>query len=104
MTGAPARLPVSAGSHPGGSMTPLSPAGLISPVVNALSALGTGQFAGLDPTSSLNGIATALEGISGPLQQALGAAQQGWQGAAATAAAAKTSAALANGAQVANQA
>jgi hypothetical protein len=91
-------------AHPGGPITPADPIGLISPVFNALSTLGTGNFSGMDPTGMLHGISNAFDGAAGPVQQALGAVQQGWQGASSAAAGAKTAAALANGAQVATQA
>jgi hypothetical protein len=91
-------------AHHNGATNPFDPMQLISPVAQALSMLGSGGFPGMDPTSMLNGITNAVDGTSGPLQQALGAVGQGWQGASSTAAAAKTSAALANGADVAKQA
>ncbi len=98
---------------PAAPATPANPAGaqslmgltsLISPVINALGTLGTGQFAGMDPTSMFNQISSAFDGAAGPVQQALGAVQEGWQGASSTAAAARTAAALANGAEVSTQA
>lgn len=91
-------------AHPGGPMTPLNPASLISPVLNALSTLGTGQFTGMDPTNMLNGVSGAINSTAGPVQQAVGAVQQGWQGVSSAAAGAKTAALLANGTEVANQA
>jgi hypothetical protein len=63
--------------NPGNAMSALNPAQLISPVVQALGTLGTGQFGGLDPTSMLSGISNAFEGTSGPMQQALSAVGQG---------------------------
>jgi hypothetical protein len=91
-------------ANPGGAISPVGPTQLISPVLNMLSTLGTGQFSGMDPTNMLNGISNAFDGTSGPVQQALSAVQQGWQGASSAAASAKTGAALANGAEVATQA
>jgi hypothetical protein len=91
-------------ANPGGPISPVGPAQLISPVINALGTLGSGQFSGMDPTSMLNGISNAFNGTSGPVQQALSAVAQGWQGASNASAAAKTGAALANGAEVATQA
>lgn len=91
-------------ANPGGAINPVNPSSLISPVINALGTLGTGQFAGTDPTSMLNGITNAFSAASGPVQQALSAVQQGWLGESSAAAATKTNAALANGADVATQA
>jgi hypothetical protein len=91
-------------ANPGAPINPVDHTQLISPVINALSTLGTGQFAGMDPTNMLNGISNAFEGTSGPVQQALNAVEQGWQGASHAAAVTKAGAALANSAQVANQA
>ena len=97
--------PAAAGApNPGGPINPVDPTSLISPVLNALSTLGTGNFSGMDPTTMLNGISKAFDGTSGPLQQALAAVQHGWQGVSSAAAGAKTGAALANGAEVATQA
>ena len=98
--------PAAAGApvNPGGPINPGDPTSLISPVLNALSTLGTGNFSGMDPTTMLNGISKAFDGTSGPLQQALAAVQHGWQGVSSAAAGAKTGAALANGAEVATQA
>jgi hypothetical protein len=91
-------------ANPGGPMNSIGPAQLISPVVQALSTLGTGQFGGMDPTSMLSGISNAFDSSASPVQQALGTVGQGWQGASATAAAAKASTALTNSSQVATQA
>ncbi|MGE2817441.1 hypothetical protein ACQI5H_20185 [Mycobacterium heidelbergense] len=93
-----------AATNPGGAGHPFDPAALISPVVNALGTLGNGQFSGMNPTSALDGISHAFNGIAGPVQQALSAVQPGWQGVSGAAAIAKTGAALANGADVATQA
>jgi hypothetical protein len=87
-------------ANPGG----LDPLHLITPVINALGTLGTGQFSGTDPTQTLSGISNAVDGNSGPLQQALGSIANDWQGESGTAANAATQAALANGAQVGSQA
>jgi hypothetical protein len=100
--GAP--LTPGAPANPAGAINALDPTQLISPVINALGTLGSGQFSGMDPTSTLNGISNAFDGISGPVRQALGAVQHGWQGVSSAAAGAKTGAALANGAEVAAQA
>ena len=82
----------------------IDPLGLITPVINALGTLGSGDFSGVDPTQVLSGISKVVEGNSGSLQQALSAVQLGWQGESATAAASKTQAAIAHGSQVAAQA
>jgi len=103
-TASAAPVPPGAPASPGNALNALNPAQLISPVVNALGTLGNGQFAGMDPTSMLSGIANAFDGTAGPLQQALGAVQPAWQGASSAAAGAKTAAALANGTEVASQA
>src|SRR5437588_10478192 len=67
--------PMAAGAlaNHSGANNLLDPTQMISPVVQALSTLGSGGFPGMDPTSMLNGVSNALEGTSGPLQQALGA-------------------------------
>jgi hypothetical protein len=91
-------------SNPANAINALNPAQLISPVTNALGTLGTGQFPGMDPTSMLNGISNAFGNTAGPLQQATGAVEQGWQGASSAAAGTKTVAAINNGAEVATQA
>ncbi len=90
--------------NPGNALNALNPAQLISPVTNALGTLGSGQFPGMDPTSMLSGISNAFGNTAGPLQQAMGAVEQGWQGASSAAAGTKTATALANGAEVATQA
>lgn len=98
-------VPTAAGAlaNPGGAMNSVSPTQLISPVISALSTLGTGMNP-TSATSALSGIASALNGTSSPVQQALSAVQQGWQGASSAAASTKTATALANGAEVATQA
>lgn len=82
----------------------IDPLQLISTVVGALGALGSGIFSGLDPTRILSGVSDAFDGIAVPLQRALGAVAQDWQGGSGAAVAAKTRAAVANGAEVATQA
>lgn len=86
------------------SASAIDPLGLITPVINSLSTLGTGQFSGVDPTQILSGISDAIEGNTAPLQKALGTAATAFQGEAGTAANNATTAALANGTAVANQA
>jgi hypothetical protein len=83
--------------------TPMDPSALISPVTDALSTLGTGLFEGVDPTTLLQGISQAFQSTGGSLQQSLGAVDDSWQGASGTAAAAKTTAAIADGAEVGAQ-
>jgi hypothetical protein len=86
-----------------GSLDPsqlMSPIGMIAPVAQQLAALGNGV---VNP-SMLSGLPIALNGAAGPLQQALGAIQQGWLGEAGTAASNKTVAALRHGADLTTQA
>jgi hypothetical protein len=101
----PTAAPAAPGAptNPGGSVNPIDPTQLISPVVNALGTLGNPQLAAM-PTSMLDGISNAFDNVSGPVQQALAAMEQGWQGESGAATAAKTAAALANGSEVATQA
>jgi hypothetical protein len=104
--GAPA-APVSPTSPggPAGGGSPFDPSQLIQPVTDALGMLGSGQFGNLlDPTQTFGGISQALESAGQSVQQALTSLGGGWQGTAATAAAAKTGATLADGAEVAGQA
>jgi hypothetical protein len=77
---------------------------LIQPVTDALGTLGSGQFGDLDPTAMLGGVTQALESSAQPVQQAMSGLDGAWQGQAATAATAKTTAALDNGTQIAGQA
>ena len=77
--------------------------GMIQPVTDALGMLGPGMFSELDPTQMFGGISQTLESAGQSVQQAMAGLDGVWQGNAASAAAAKTSAALANGAQVAGQ-
>lgn len=86
---------------PGGN--PIDPMALISPVTDALSTLGTGLFQGGDPTAMFQGIAQAFQSTGGSLQNSLGAVDDTWKGASGTAAAAKTTTAMANGKQLASQ-
>jgi hypothetical protein len=82
----------------------LDPFNLITPVINGLGTLGSGQFSGLDPTQMLSGISSAFDGSATPLQQSADSLANNWQGQSGTAADASTRAAVANGAEVANQA
>jgi hypothetical protein len=82
----------------------VDPIGLITPVVHALGALGTGQFSGIDPTQMLGGVSDAFDRTSIPLQQSTGRVSHDWQGASGAAIGAKSRAAVANGAEVATQA
>jgi hypothetical protein len=83
--------------------SPMDPSALISPVTDALSTLGPGLFEGADPTQMLAGISQAFGSTANPLQQSLSAVDDAWQGASGTAAAAKTTEAIANGTEVAAQ-
>lgn len=91
-------------TNPGGPTSPINPAQLISPVLNALGSLGSGQFPGMDPRSNLSGISNALGSSAGPVSQTLAALEQGWLGASSTSAGAKTATALARGTDLAKQA
>lgn len=82
----------------------LDPFNLITPVIHGLGTLGSGQFAGLDPRQILTGISNAFDGTSTPLQQSANSLANDWQGQSGSAADARTRAAVANGADVANQA
>ena len=82
----------------------IDPFQLISTVVGALGTLGTGIFAGLDPTRILRGVSDAFDGVAAPLQRALDFVANDWQGGSGAAVDAKTRAAVANGAAVATQA
>jgi hypothetical protein len=77
---------------------------MIQPVTDALGTLGPGMFGSLNPTQTFGGISQALGSAGQSVQQAMGGLGGVWQGNAASAAGARTSAALANGAQVASQA
>lgn len=95
----------SSGGQPanlGGLANQIDPFNLITPVINGLGTLGNGQFSGIDPTQILSGISNVFDGTATPLQQAGNAVD--WQGQSGAAAKGKTQAALANGAEVANQA
>lgn len=96
----PAESPPSDSTAPASSMDPM---GLISPVMDALGALGNGVFNGADPTAMFQGIADTFRGTGSSLQQSLGAVDNAWQGASGEAAAAKTVAAIRNGAEVGAQ-
>jgi peptidoglycan DL-endopeptidase CwlO len=82
----------------------LDPLGLIAPVVNAFGALGTGQFSGLDPRQVLGGVSNAFDRTASNLGDATGSVAHDWQGASGAAATAKTRTAVADGAAVATQA
>ncbi|MGE0217119.1 hypothetical protein [Mycolicibacterium sp.] len=83
---------------------PFDPMQLIQPVTDALSTLGSGQFGNLDPTAILGGITQSLESSGQAVQQALAGVGESWDGAAATAAQAKTAAVLDDGVKVGRQA
>jgi hypothetical protein len=103
--GIPAELTGAAG--PGG-MGGNFAGGLLKPVTDMLGTLGPGLFQGLNPTQMFSGITQAFQQAAGGVQQAMsqmmgGMGGQGWSGAGAGAAAAKTGETLANGAAVAAQ-
>jgi uncharacterized protein YukE len=89
---------------PAAPSTPFDPTQLIQPVTDALGTLGSGQFGDLDPTKTFDGISKALESAGQSVQQAMSGLGGAWQGDAATTATAKTSDALAKGAEVSSQA
>lgn len=82
---------------------PMDPSALISPVTDALSTLGTGLFEGVDPTTMLQAITKTFQSTGGSLQQSVGSVNDAWQGESGTAAAAKTTAAISDGAEVGAQ-
>jgi hypothetical protein len=83
--------------------SPMDPSALISPVTDALGTLGDGLFKDVDPTTMLQGISQVLQSTGGSLKQSLASVDDAWQGAGGTAAAAKTAASIANGAEVGAQ-
>jgi hypothetical protein len=83
--------------------SPMDPSALISPVTDALGTLGDGLFKDVDPTALLQGISQAFQSTGGSMKQSLAAADDAWQGAGGTAAAAKTAEAITNGAEVGAQ-
>ncbi|MGV0815353.1 hypothetical protein ABQF34_25655 [Mycolicibacterium boenickei] len=82
---------------------PMDPSALISPVTDALSTLGTGLFEGVDPTTMLEAISKTFGSTGGSLQDSVSAVGEAWQGDSGTAAAAKTTAAVDDGTEVAAQ-
>ncbi|MBB5167584.1 hypothetical protein [Mycobacterium sp. AZCC_0083] len=92
------------GETPSGPVNPMDPTQLIRPVTDALGTLGPGQFGNTDPTQIFSGISQALESAGQSVSQAVSSLGGVWQGLAATSAGAKTSATLADGAQLAGQA
>ncbi|WP_135459181.1 hypothetical protein [Mycobacterium sp. DL99] len=82
---------------------PMDPSALISPVTDALSTLGSGMFDGVDPTTMLPAIAKMFQATGGPMARSVSSAGDAWQGASGTAAAAKTTTAISNGAEVGAQ-
>ena len=92
------------GESPAGGANPVDPTQMIQPVTDALGTLGSGQFNNnSDPTQVLQGISQALESAVEPIVQSLPQLASLWQGASASAAGAKTTAALADGTEVAQQ-
>ncbi|WP_155946635.1 hypothetical protein [Mycobacterium sp. URHD0025] len=82
---------------------PMDPSALISPVTDALSSLGSGLFEGVDPTTMLQSISKMFDSTGGSMQKSVSSAGDAWQGASGTAAAAKTTAAISDGQEVAAQ-
>jgi hypothetical protein len=89
--------------QPAGSANPIDPSALIQPVTDALGTLGSGQFGDLDPAQMFQGISQAFESAGQSVGQAMSGLDAVWQGDAASAATAKTSAALTDGTEVARQ-
>ena len=83
---------------PGDPLSGFDPFRLISPVIDGLGTLGTGQFSGTDPTQALKGVADAFDGTAMPMQRSIGAVSHDWQGGSGVAADAKARAAVADGA------
>jgi hypothetical protein len=83
--------------------SPMDPSALISPVTDALGTLGDGLFDGADPTAMLQGISQAFQSTGGSLKQSLAAVDDSWQGTSGASAAAKTTKAIGNGAEVGAQ-
>ncbi|PLV49384.1 WXG100 family type VII secretion target [Mycobacterium simiae] len=77
---------------------------MIQPVTDALGMLGPGVFSNLDPSQMLSGISNTLGSAAQLVQPAMANVAGAWQGDAATAAMAQTSAALTDGTQVSSQA
>lgn len=82
---------------------PMDPSALISPVTDALSSLGSGLFEGVDPTTMLQSISKMFDSTGGSMSKSVSSAGDAWQGASGTAAAAKTTAAISDGAEVGSQ-
>lgn len=82
---------------------PMDPSALISPVTDALSTLGSGMFEGVDPTTMLQSISKMFDSTGGSMAKSVSSAGDAWQGASGTAAAAKTTAAISDGAEVGAQ-
>ncbi|MGB3324618.1 MAG: hypothetical protein WBB05_18630 [Mycolicibacterium fortuitum] len=81
----------------------MDPSALISPVTDALGTLGTGMFDGADPTTMLPAISKMLQTTGGSMAKSVNSVGHAWQGASGTAAATKTTTAIANGAEVSAQ-
>ncbi|MCV7360627.1 hypothetical protein [Mycolicibacterium neworleansense] len=81
----------------------MDPSALISPVTDALGTLGSGMFDGVDPTTMLQAISKTLDSTGGSMQKSVSSVGDAWQGASGTAAAAKTTAAVSDGAKVGAQ-
>lgn len=82
---------------------PMDPSALISPVTDALSTLGSGLFEGVDPTTMLQSISKVFDSTGGSMAKSVNSVGDAWQGASGTAAAAKSTAAVSDGAEVGAQ-
>lgn len=83
--------------------SPFDPSALISPVTDALGTLGPGLFEGVDPTAMLRGISDTFQSSGNSLQPSLASVADAWKGDGGSAAAAKTTTAIADGAKVGAQ-
>ena len=82
----------------------IDPFQLISPLLGGLGTLGSGLFAGVDPTQVLGGVSEAFDAITMPMQQSIGSVAHDWQGESGAAADDKARLAVGKGADVATRA
>ena len=83
--------------------SPFDPSSLISPLTDALGTLGPGLFEGIDPTKMMQGISQTFQDTGGSLQPSLAAVGDAWKGDGGSAATAKTTTAISDGAKVGAQ-
>jgi hypothetical protein len=105
---APGPAPVPGAPPPGAEPpppgNPMDPGALIKPVTDALGTLGTGIFEAIDPTQMFSAISQAVDSSGAAVAPAMNSLPGNWEGRGATAATAKTVAALRNGEEVSAQA